>query len=40
MNVNPKIDLVFKKLFATEENKDLINTVLLSHPNLRKIYQL
>ncbi|TAD96345.1 MAG: Rpn family recombination-promoting nuclease/putative transposase [Bacteroidetes bacterium] len=37
-NINPKIDLVFKKLFGAEENKDilmsLINSILPSHQQI------
>ena len=41
MNANPKIDIVFKKLFATEENKDLlmslINSILPKNEQVVKI---
>ncbi len=30
MNIDPKVDLVFKKLFATEENKDLLMSLINS----------
>ena len=36
--VNPKIDLVFKKIFGTEENKDLLKSLINSVlPDKQKI---
>ena len=41
LKVNPKIDLVFKKLFGSEENKDillsLINAILPDHQQIATI---
>jgi len=41
MNINPKIDIAFKKLFGSEENKDIlkafVNSVLPEHEQIKDL---
>ena len=40
--INPKVDIAFKKLFGSEENKDIllsfINSILPRHEQIKEIY--